>query len=91
MMNGKCGYVLRPKFMFHEGYNPYDANSPGLDPNDATLIGVRVLAARYKMLLYVKKISNYLEQRSQKRGPREGPILPSSIRKNEGILLLSGI
>jgi hypothetical protein len=49
MMNGKCGYVLRPKFMFHEGYNPYDANSPGLDPNDATLIGVRVLAARYKI------------------------------------------
>ena len=48
MLNGKCGYVLRPKFMFHEGHNPYDANSPGLDPNDATLIGVRVLAARYK-------------------------------------------
>ena len=46
MVNGKCGYVLRPKFMFHENYNPYDSNSPGLDPNDASLIGVRVLAAR---------------------------------------------
>jgi len=47
MMNGKCGYVLRPKFMFQEGYNPYSETSPGLDPNDALLIGVRVLAARY--------------------------------------------
>ena len=46
MMNGKCGYVLRPKFMFQEGYNPYSETSPGLDPNDALLVGVRVLAAR---------------------------------------------
>lgn len=47
MLNGKCGYVLKPKFMFHDGYNPFDPESPGLDPNDTIVIGVSVLAARY--------------------------------------------
>lgn len=24
MLNGKCGYLLRPKFMFDENFNPYE-------------------------------------------------------------------
>ncbi len=43
MQNGGCGFVLRPKFMFEDGYNPYEPK----DPKDAVSLGVRVLAARY--------------------------------------------
>ncbi len=27
LQNGRCGYVLKPSFMFHEDFNPNDSNS----------------------------------------------------------------
>jgi len=47
--NNRCGYLLRPEFMFNEGYLPHDSGAPavsGVSPMDLT---VRVLGARHLM------------------------------------------
>jgi len=47
--NNKCGYLLRPEFMFSDGYLPSDPGAPavsGVSPLDLT---VRVMGARHLM------------------------------------------
>ena len=44
MINGGCGYVLRPNYMFESSYNPYD---PASFCSDAKLLVIRILAARH--------------------------------------------
>jgi len=47
--NNKCGYLLRPEFMFSEGYLPHDGGAPavsGVSPLDLT---VRIMGARHLM------------------------------------------
>lgn len=45
MVNGRCGYVLKPQFMQHEYYNPFDKSSVvGVDP---ITISLRIIAARH--------------------------------------------
>lgn len=40
MQNGKCGYVLRPKFMFSNDYNPYERTT--LNDVEPITVTVRV-------------------------------------------------
>lgn len=45
LQNGKCGYVLRPEFMFSEDYDPYDKNS--LPRTEHIILSLKVIAARH--------------------------------------------
>lgn len=47
LQNGRCGYVLRPSFMFDEKYNPYNRSS--LCNIDPVSLSIRVIAARHLM------------------------------------------
>ena len=45
MQNGNCGYVLRPEFMFRDGFTPNDpASLTNVNPE---FLVVRVIAARH--------------------------------------------
>ncbi|XP_034839388.1 1-phosphatidylinositol 4,5-bisphosphate phosphodiesterase gamma-1 isoform X1 [Maniola hyperantus] len=44
--NGGCGYVLKPEFMFVEGYNPYDKKSIDHKVRPMSVM-LRVIAARH--------------------------------------------
>ena len=44
-LNGGCGYVLRPEFMFSDDYSPMDAGTA--PPGVGFLLSVKVLAARH--------------------------------------------
>lgn len=39
MQNGKCGYVLKPKYMFNDNFNPYEKQSSieGAEPLTLTV------------------------------------------------------
>jgi len=59
--NNKCGYLLRPEFMFSEGYLPHDAGAPavsGVSPLDLT---VRVMGARHLMRSSKSLVSPFVE------------------------------
>ncbi|XP_058803649.1 1-phosphatidylinositol 4,5-bisphosphate phosphodiesterase gamma-1 [Phymastichus coffea] len=43
--NGNCGYLLKPDFMFHEDYSPYDKNS--LVGVDTLKITLHIIGARH--------------------------------------------
>lgn len=44
-LNGGCGYILRPDFMFREDFDPYDHHTlVGVDPMN---ISIRVIGARH--------------------------------------------
>ncbi|KAG1709767.1 1-phosphatidylinositol 4,5-bisphosphate phosphodiesterase gamma-1 [Nymphon striatum] len=45
LKNGRCGYVLRPKYMFDESFNPYDYQT--LKEVQPLTISLRVIAARH--------------------------------------------
>lgn len=45
MQNGGCGFVLRPEFMFRDGYVPNDASK--LTHVEPIHLAVRVIAARW--------------------------------------------
>ena len=47
--NGKCGYLLRPQFMFKDEYLPSDPGAPGIASVAAMDLTVRVMAARHLM------------------------------------------
>ena len=47
--NGKCGYLLRPQFMFRDEYLPSDPGAPGIASVAAMDLTVRVMAARHLM------------------------------------------
>lgn len=43
--NGGCGYLLKPEFMFHENFDPFDRNSLiGVEP---WTISIRIIAGRH--------------------------------------------
>ncbi|XP_056631261.1 1-phosphatidylinositol 4,5-bisphosphate phosphodiesterase gamma-1 [Diorhabda sublineata] len=43
--NGNCGYLLKPEFMFHDEFDPYDKNSlVGVEP---LKISIRLIAGRH--------------------------------------------
>ncbi|XP_063632987.1 1-phosphatidylinositol 4,5-bisphosphate phosphodiesterase gamma-1 [Cydia splendana] len=44
--NGGCGFVLKPQFMFEEGYNPYDKRSIERKVTPVTVM-LRVIGARH--------------------------------------------
>lgn len=44
-LNGGCGYLLRPDFMFRENFDPYDSRTlVGVEPMN---ISIRVIGARH--------------------------------------------
>lgn len=44
-LNGGCGYILRPDFMFRDDFDPYDHHTlVGVDPMN---ISIRVIGARH--------------------------------------------
>ncbi|KAJ8684283.1 hypothetical protein QAD02_020075, partial [Eretmocerus hayati] len=43
--NGNCGYLLKPDFMFHEDFSPYDKST--LTGVDALKITIQVIGARH--------------------------------------------
>jgi len=43
--NGNCGYVLRPEFMFQDGFNPYDRKTL-VDVQPLTIL-LRIIGARH--------------------------------------------
>jgi phosphatidylinositol phospholipase C gamma-1 len=43
--NGNCGYLLKPDFMFHEDFNPYDKNS--VTGVDSLKIRIHIIGARH--------------------------------------------
>merc|ERR1712200_324373 len=45
--NGKCGFLLRPQFMFKDEYLPSDPGAPGIANVAALDLTVRVMAARH--------------------------------------------
>lgn len=45
ILNGKCGFVLRPSFMFQEDFDPYDPDTCG-DIEPITL-SIRIIGARH--------------------------------------------
>jgi len=48
MDNGRCGYLLRPEFMFKDGYLPSDRGGPAEVSGVSSLeLSVRVIAARH--------------------------------------------
>ncbi|OTF69417.1 1-phosphatidylinositol 4,5-bisphosphate phosphodiesterase-like protein [Euroglyphus maynei] len=48
LMNGGCGYILRPAFMFEPTFTPYDPNCLAkLASVDTWIITVRVISARH--------------------------------------------
>lgn len=46
LLNGNCGYVLKPDCMFREGFDPLDANTLGIDMK-GKLVSLRVIGARH--------------------------------------------
>lgn len=43
--NGNCGYILKPEFLFRDGFDPYDVNTlVGVDP---VTISIRIIGARH--------------------------------------------
>ncbi len=45
--NGNCGYVLRPDFMFTDGFAPSDPSSSSAAAVEPITLVVRVIAARH--------------------------------------------
>lgn len=46
MLNGNCGYVLKPDCMFHEGFDPQDPNTLGINMK-GKLVSLRIIGARH--------------------------------------------
>jgi CxxC motif-containing protein (DUF1111 family) len=46
MLNGGCGYVLKPDCMLREGFDPQDCNTLGIDSKCKT-VSLRVIGARH--------------------------------------------
>ncbi|XP_051158448.1 1-phosphatidylinositol 4,5-bisphosphate phosphodiesterase gamma-1 isoform X2 [Leptopilina boulardi] len=44
-MNGNCGYVLKPEFMFKEDFNPYEKSSEFY--SESVRINLRIIGARH--------------------------------------------
>ena len=42
LQNGRCGYVLKPNFMFQEDFNPNDSNSISGEESRVLVIKVTV-------------------------------------------------
>nr|XP_027200058.1 1-phosphatidylinositol 4,5-bisphosphate phosphodiesterase gamma-2-like [Dermatophagoides pteronyssinus] len=47
LMNGGCGYILRPEFMFQSTFTPYDPNCLSKLSVDTWIISVRIICARH--------------------------------------------
>ncbi|KAK7574309.1 hypothetical protein V9T40_011500 [Parthenolecanium corni] len=46
MLNGNCGYVLKPDCMFREGFDPLDPNTLGIDMK-GKFISLKIIGARH--------------------------------------------
>lgn len=46
LLNGSCGYVLKPDCMFREGFDPLDPNTLGIDMK-GKLVSLKVIGARH--------------------------------------------
>lgn len=57
--NGRCGYVLRPEFMFDERFDPYDPTS--LVNVDPISLSVRLICGRHLMKPKKGIVSPYIE------------------------------
>lgn len=44
MQNGRCGYILRPEFMFHDDFDPYDRSSLASCNVEPLALSIRVSA-----------------------------------------------
>lgn len=47
LMNGACGYILRPQFMFDPTFTPYDPNCLAKLAVDTWIVAVRVICGRH--------------------------------------------
>lgn len=48
--NGKCGYVLKPRFMFDDNYNPYEKSS-NIDNLSPIVLAVRVWKVTHNLII----------------------------------------
>lgn len=46
MLNGNCGYVLKPDCMLREGFDPQDPNTLGIDMK-GKFISLKIIGARH--------------------------------------------
>jgi len=46
MLNGNCGYVLKPECMLREGFDPLDPNTLGMDMR-CKLVSLKIIGARH--------------------------------------------
>ncbi|XP_022652107.1 1-phosphatidylinositol 4,5-bisphosphate phosphodiesterase gamma-1-like isoform X2 [Varroa jacobsoni] len=60
IQNGRCGYVLRPEYMFQDNFDPYDRKS--LPANvKACVLSIRIIGARHLMKSGRGIVSPYIE------------------------------
>ncbi|CAL1272763.1 unnamed protein product [Larinioides sclopetarius] len=57
--NGKCGYVLRPKCMFDDNFDPYDRST--LQDVEPLTLTVQIIAARHLMKTSKGIVSPFIE------------------------------
>lgn len=57
--NGACGYLLKPQFMFRDGFDPCDKNT--LVDVDPMTIAIRIIGARHLSKCKKGMASPYVE------------------------------
>ncbi|XP_023227625.1 1-phosphatidylinositol 4,5-bisphosphate phosphodiesterase gamma-1-like [Centruroides sculpturatus] len=80
LQNGRCGFVLRPNFMFDEKYNPHDRTS--LCNIDPISLSIKIIAARHLMKSGRGIISPFVEVEVVGSDPEPNKYKTGIIRDN---------
>jgi len=59
--NNNCGYLLRPEFMFSDGYLPHDSGAPAVSGTSPLDLTIRIMGARHLMRSGRGLVSPYVE------------------------------